>query len=147
MFKFGTEKDHLETIFKKGNLMSKILARRSFRKDHLRKSHDKKSTSVKTHGIWQEKYITSRSMTKLRSILLWNIDIDACLQKHKRTYVFCMTRELQNTCYLTSDELNTLRRSRSPTTIVILHGEIQSNEESQLYVHDLDLFAIVQLVD
>ena len=48
---------------------------------------------------------------------------------------------------LSSDELDTLRRSRNPTTMVTANGEVQTNEEAQEYVHDLDLFVTVQLLD
>ena len=48
---------------------------------------------------------------------------------------------------LSSDEMETLRRSRNPTTVVTASGEVQTNEEAQVYVHDLDLFVTVQLLD
>ena len=48
---------------------------------------------------------------------------------------------------LSSDEMETLRRSRSPTTVVTANGEVQTNEEAQVYVHDLDLFVTVQILE
>ena len=48
---------------------------------------------------------------------------------------------------LSSDELETLRRSRNPTTVVTANGEVQTNEEAQVYVHDLNLFGTVQLLE
>ena len=39
---------------------------------------------------------------------------------------------------LTSDEMETLRRSRTPTV------EVQTNQEAQVYVHNLGLFVTVQ---
>ena len=48
---------------------------------------------------------------------------------------------------LRSDEMDTLRRSRNPTTVVAANGEVQTNEEAQVYVHDLDLFVAVQLLE
>ena len=47
---------------------------------------------------------------------------------------------------LSSDEMDSLRRSRIPTTVVRATGEVQTNEEAQVYVHDLDLFVTVQIV-
>ena len=41
---------------------------------------------------------------------------------------------------LSSDEMGTLRRSRNPTTLMTADGEVQTNEEAQAFVHDLDLF-------
>ena len=46
---------------------------------------------------------------------------------------------------LSSDEMDTLRRSRNPTTVVTPSGEVQTNEEAQVYVHDLDLFVTVKI--
>ena len=48
---------------------------------------------------------------------------------------------------LNSDEMDTLRRSRNPTTVVTAIGEVQTNEEAQVYVHDLDLFVKVHILD
>ena len=46
---------------------------------------------------------------------------------------------------LSSDE--TLRKSRNPTTVATTSGEVQTNEEAQVFVHDLDLFVTVQLLE
>ena len=46
-----------------------------------------------------------------------------------------------------SDEMDTLRRSRNPTTVVTANGEVETNEEAQVYVYDLDLFVRVQLLE
>ena len=40
-----------------------------------------------------------------------------------------------------------LRRSRSSTTVVTATGEVQTNVKAQVYVHDLDLFVTVQILD
>ena len=43
---------------------------------------------------------------------------------------------------LSSDEMETLVRSGNPTTVVTATGEVQTSEEAQVYVHDLDLFGL-----
>ena len=48
---------------------------------------------------------------------------------------------------LSSGEMETLRRSRNPTVVVAANGEVQTNEEARVYVHDLDLFVTVQLLE
>ena len=48
---------------------------------------------------------------------------------------------------LSSDEMDTLRRSRTPTAVVTANGEVHTNEEAQVYVHDLNLFVSVQLLE
>ena len=39
-----------------------------------------------------------------------------------------------------SDEMDTLRRSKNPTTAVTANGEVQTNEEEQVHAHDHELF-------
>ena len=48
---------------------------------------------------------------------------------------------------LSSAEMETLRRSRTPTTVVTANGEVRMKEEAQVCVHDLHLFVTVQLLD
>ena len=48
---------------------------------------------------------------------------------------------------LSSDEIETLRRSRNTTTVVTAKGEVQTNEETQVFVHELDLFVTVHILD
>ena len=48
---------------------------------------------------------------------------------------------------LSSDEMDTLRKSRKPKTLLAATGEVQINEEGQFFLHDLDLFVTVQLLD
>ena len=43
-------------------------------------------------------------------------------------------------------EMVTMRRFRTPT-VVTANGKVQTNEEAQLYVHDLGLFVTVQLLE
>ena len=45
---------------------------------------------------------------------------------------------------LSSDILDTLRRSWYPTVVLTANGEVHTNEEAQVYVHDLNLFETVQ---
>ena len=47
---------------------------------------------------------------------------------------------------LTSGELETLKRCRSSITEVAANGEFQTNEEAQVYVHDLHIFVTAQLL-
>ena len=45
---------------------------------------------------------------------------------------------------LSCGELETLRRSRNSITVVTSHGVVQTNEEAQVYVHDLLLFVTAE---
>ena len=44
-------------------------------------------------------------------------------------------------------EMDTLRRSRTRTVVLTANWEVQTNEEAQVFVHDLDLFLTVQVLD
>ena len=48
---------------------------------------------------------------------------------------------------LSSNEMDTLRKSRTPSRVVTANGEVQTNEEAQVYVQVLDLFVTVQLLE
>ena len=44
---------------------------------------------------------------------------------------------------LKSAELETMRMSRNPTTVMTANGEVQTREEATVYVKELDLFVTV----
>ena len=48
---------------------------------------------------------------------------------------------------LNSAELDTVRTSRNPTTVITANGEVQKNEEATVYVYDSDLFVTVQILE
>ena len=47
---------------------------------------------------------------------------------------------------LRSDELDTLRRSRTPAVVLTANGEVNTNEKAQVFVHDLNLLVTLQLL-
>ena len=86
------------------------------------------------------KIFTSPIMrTKLRFILLFK---PGQCRRPLRTRVRSRSRSIRAHAeqkIRTSDELDTLRRSRNSTVVLTANGEVQTNEEAQVYVHDLDL--------
>ena len=48
---------------------------------------------------------------------------------------------------LCSEELDTLRRSRSPTVVLTANGKVQTHEEAQVFVYDMNQFVTVQLLE
>ena len=48
---------------------------------------------------------------------------------------------------LNSAELETVRASKSPTTVVTANGEVLTEEEAIVYVRELDLFVTVMLLE
>ena len=58
-----------------------------------------------------------------------------------------LTMHMMSKKELSSDELDTLRRSRNPTVVLTASGEVHTNEEAQIYVHGLNLFVTVQILE
>ena len=48
---------------------------------------------------------------------------------------------------LDSAELETMKTSRNPTTVMTANGEVQTKEEATVYVKELDLFVTVTLLE
>ena len=48
---------------------------------------------------------------------------------------------------LSSEELWTVKRSRTPTVVLTANGEVHAHEEAQVFVHDLNQFITVQLLE
>ena len=48
---------------------------------------------------------------------------------------------------LSSEEMGTVKRSRNPTVVLAAGGEVHTNEEAQVFVHDLNQFVTVQLLE
>ena len=125
--------------------MSETLPRRSLRKEHLRKSQDKKSVPAKQRGILRQKYVdkaTFYSLVKIKLPVLGSKNTEELM------FVFDSgaSMHMLSKKDLSSDEMDTLRMSRNPTTVVTANGEVQTNEEAQVYVHDLYLFVTVQVL-
>ena len=48
---------------------------------------------------------------------------------------------------LNSAELETVTTSRSPMTVKLVNGEVQTNEEATVYVRELDIFLTMKLLE
>ena len=70
ILKFGKERVHGEELSKSVRLMSEVLARRNSGKDHMRRPCTKKDAPAEQRGIWRNIFTSSRTRTKLRSVLL-----------------------------------------------------------------------------
>ena len=142
---FGIEKGHLRALSKKVNLMSEILARPSLKKEHPEKPQDKKSVPAKQRWIWREIFklkaedkATFYSRVKLKA--------PAQVSRNTKERMFVVdsgaSMHMLSKKDLSSDEMKTLRRSRNPTTVIV-NGDVQTNDEAQVYVQGLDTFVTV----
>ena len=48
---------------------------------------------------------------------------------------------------LSSGEVDTVQRSRTPAVVLTANGEVHTHEEAQVFVHDLNQFVTVQLLE
>ena len=48
---------------------------------------------------------------------------------------------------LSSAEMGTVKKSRTPTIVLTANGEVRTHEEAQMFVHDLNQFVTVQLLE
>ena len=66
----GKQRSIRKILSKSVRLMSVVLARRTSRKNHMRRPCTKKDAPAKQRGIWRKTFTSSRIRTELRSILL-----------------------------------------------------------------------------
>ena len=94
-------------------------------------------------------FTSSRTRTKLRSILLLKKGMLAPTSPEEREFVLDSgaSMHVMSRKELSSEEMDTLRRSRNPTVVLTANGEVQTNEEAQVCVHALDLFVTVQILE
>ena len=96
--------------------MSEILPRRSLRKEHLRKPHDKKSATAKQHGIWREKYkLKAEDTPTFDSPVKTKAPVLVSKSTEERMFVVDSGASMHKLSKkdLSSDEMDTLRRSRT----------------------------------
>ena len=48
---------------------------------------------------------------------------------------------------LSSGEMDTVKKSSTHPVVLTARGEVQTHEEAQVFVHDLNLFVTVQFLD
>ena len=48
---------------------------------------------------------------------------------------------------LSSDEMGTVKRSRTPTVVLKANGEVRTHGKAQVFVHDSNQFVVVQLLE
>ena len=139
--------------FKSVRFMSVVLARSGSVKDHMRRLCTKKDAFAKQHWIWRKPFCKFKDADQ--ATFYSPTEIAAALahiskSPEEREFVVDSRASMHNAEQkrdLSSQEPETLRRSRNSTTVVKANWEVQTNEEAQVYVHDLGLFVTVQLLE
>ena len=132
--------------------MSVVLARQSSGKDHMRRPCTKNEAPAKQRGIWRKTFTSSRMRTKLRSKLL--LKLRRCrnsLERDQRSANLWSIQSINahdlQKSKKSSDDLDTLRRSRNPSVVLTANVEVHTNEDAQVHVRDLNLFVTMQLLE
>ena len=139
--KFGKERVHREVISMIVSFMSVVLAPPCSRRGHKRKPWIKSDASAKQHGTWREISTSSKNADKTTffspvEAKAMRAPTSKLFEERKFAVDTGASMHMQSKKDLSSDELGTLRKSRTP---------VQTNEEAEVFVHDLGLFVTVQL--
>ena len=111
-----------------------------------------KEASAKQCGIWRKIFTSSRMRTKLRfytPIEARVMQAPTSKSPEEREFVVDSgaSMNMMSKKDLSLYELDTLRRSRNRTVVLTANGQVHTNEEAQVNVHDLNLLVIVQLLE
>ena len=122
------------------------------RREHKMKLCNKGDAPAEKHGNWRKASVSSKNTDK--ATLYSFTEAGAMLtlsSKNPEEREFVVDSEasthMLSKKYLSSAELETLRKSRNPTTVVTANGKAQTNEEAQENVYDFDLFVTVQSLE
>ena len=80
---------------------------------------------------------------------IWSLTVPSSKKLEERFFVVGLGASMHMLIRkdLNSAELETVRVSRTPTTAITANGEVQTNEEAQVFVHDLELFVTVHILE
>ena len=150
--KFGKERVHRKELCKSANLQIAIRLRQQSRTGHFRKLCHKNDAPAEKHGTWRTMSLSSKHKDEApfdSPSEAWVMKAPSSKRPQTREFVIDWGASLHTLSNKdsSSGELETLRRSRNPTTVVTASGEVQTNEEAQVYVHDLGLFVTVHLLE
>ena len=79
----------------------------------------------------------------------WVLPAASTIKPDEREFVvdYAASMHMVSKKDLSSAELETVRISKSPTTVVTANGEVLTKEEATVYVRELDLFVTVMLLE
>ena len=79
----------------------------------------------------------------------WSLPAPSVIKPEEREFVVdsATSMHLLSRNDLNSAELEPVRVSKSPTTVVAANGEVQTKEEATVYVKEFDLFVTVKLLE
>ena len=131
---------------------AQVLARRNSRTDHMRKPCTKKDAHAKQWDLAKniDKLMNSDKATLYipgeAKVMSTFVDLK---RPEEREFVVGSgaSMHVMSKKELSSEEMGTVKRSRTPTVVLTANGEVHTHEEAQVFVHDLNQFVTVQLLE
>ena len=152
LVKILERRTHRRESFKSANLRSEIVGLPNSRKERKTKPYNRSGAPAETPWELAKDVYNLEKSRKTHSAFLPKLG--QCwhpLWQSRKRDISWSTLELSvhmlSKKDLSSGDLETLKRSRSSVTGMTANGEVQTNEEAQVYVHDLHIFVTVQLLE
>ena len=150
MLTFETKTNRLEW-FAQVILISVTPMPQNLRIGLRKRQHGKNDGLAKQRGGWPKNSWSLRRNIHLPSCHLPGIGVPAFskIKPEEREFVVDSGASMHmiSRKYLNSSEVETVRISKSPTTVMTVNGDVQTNEEATVYVKELDLFLTVKLLE
>ena len=133
---------HREGSSKSVRLMTVVLTRQNSGKDHMRRLCTRKDAPEKQRGIW-------RKINKLKNLDKTTLytPIEAKVMPAEFVVDSGASMHMMSKTESSSEEMGTIKRSSNPTAVLIADGDVHTHEEAQEFVHDLNQFVTVQLLE
>ena len=125
-------------------VISEVPTLLNLRTDVKKRLRDNSDPPAARHGILSNLFTSSEKRTKIRS------DAAAStIKPEEREFVVDSGASLHMVSQrdLNSAELETMRISKNPTTVMTANGQVLTREEATVYVKQLDLFETVMLLE
>ena len=97
------------------------------------------------HGTLPNQFQAQRARPSYIPLARGRMGTPGCVREFVADSGACM--HMVSKKELKSAELETMRMSRNPTTVMTANGEVQTREEATVYVTELDLFVTVMLLE
>ena len=113
----------------------------------MKRLKDNSDAPKARHGTLPKTYTSSKRTTKLHSTRPRTAASTKELEEREFVVDFGASMHTVSKKDLISAELETVKVSKSPTTVVTANGEVQTREEATVYVKELDLLVTVMLLE
>ena len=147
----GKRKDHRLENYKSNILIIEVTTPGNLRTGPMKRLKDSSDVPEARHGIFPKTY-TSSEKGKAEFYFFaeeWVLPAASTKEPEEREFAVDSRASMHMVSKrdLNPAELDTMRTSRSPTTVMTANGEVQTREEATASVKQLDLFVKVVLLE